>query len=140
MKKIIFLIAFIVTGFNLFSQQRVPRVHDKDYYLSKKTSLNTTAWTLLGTGAAAITVGALVISNNQNSGNFNDGLSGTLAGALVLIVGELAVIGSVPLFIVAGAMKRKAARLSFNNPPLLFPRLNGFVAGMQPTLKLSIRF
>ena len=139
MKKMLFLLAFLVVVGQSFGQNNRRPVHDKDYYLERSARLRTPAFILLGAGAVATTAGILIIHNNENSNNFDNAVGGIFAGLALTIAGTASIIGSIPLLAISGAMKRKAARLSFNNRNILLPAQNSFVARAQPTLTFSIR-
>ncbi|MES1181247.1 MAG: hypothetical protein ABUL44_00475, partial [Flavobacterium sp.] len=111
---------------------------DKDSYLLKSARLQTAGWILVSTGAVLTTAGILII-NNTNSGNFGNDFNNAIGGFVCYVFGIAAISTSIPLFIVSGVMKRKAAKLSFNNQRILMPVQNGFVARFQPALTLSIR-
>lgn len=136
--KTIILSGVILLCFLQSYSQRVSPVHDKDYYLQKSQNLNTSGWILVTTGAIATTAGILVINNNQHSGDFTGGFNGTFGGLALTTVGIVAALGSIPLFVVGGHLKTKAARLSFKNQRILLPRQNSFITNIQPGLSLHI--
>ena len=138
MKTIILSIAVLLFISHSYAQQRVRPVHDKDYYLQKSQKLNTGGWILVTTGAIATTAGILVINNNQNGNDFSSDFNGTFGGLALTTVGIVAVMGSIPLFVVGGHLKRKAARVSFNNQKILLPSQNSFVTKIQPGISLHI--
>jgi hypothetical protein len=138
MKTIILSIAVLLFISHSHAQQRIRPVHDKDYYLQKSQKLNTGAWILVTTGAIATTAGILVINNNHSGNDFYEDFGGTIGGIVLTAVGIVAVTGSIPLFVVGGHLKKKAARVSFNNQKILLPSLNSFVARIQPGISLRI--
>ena len=74
---------------------------DQDY-LQKSKKQKTTAWVLLGGGAACILLADLI--GNGQSSTFSDASTGVIiAGA-----GVLCMLGSIPEFLAAGKNKRKA--------------------------------
>jgi hypothetical protein len=138
MKTILGLFAIIVFVNCACAQQRIRPVKDRDYYLEKGHHLTTTGWILVSTGAVATTAGILIIKNSAYANDLDTGLGNVLAGALVMVVGEAAIIGSIPCFIIGRNMKKKAARFSFNNQRLLMPAQNSFVARFQPGISLQL--
>ena len=138
MKKITFLLTLLLFVLQSFSQDRMLATHDKDFYLGKSAHLRNSAWVLAGTGAVATTVGILIIHNNQ-TGDFTTALGNVVGGIILTAAGIAALATSIPLFIISAALKRKAARLSFNPQRISMPVPNSFVSRIQPALTLSIR-
>ena len=138
MKTIILSLAVVLSLMQSYGQQRVRPVHDRDYYLEKSQKLNTGGWILVTTGAVATTAGILVINNNQTGNDFNSDLGGVFGGLALTTVGVVAVLGSIPLFVVGGHLKKKAARFSFNNQRIQMPLQNSFVTRIQPGVSLRI--
>ena len=71
-----------------------------DFYISKQKKLKTTGWILLGTGAAAMGVGAAI--------GLNEIFSEDRTGETLFFAGVLTTISSIPVFIISGSNKRKA--------------------------------
>ncbi len=138
MKTIILSLTVVLSLLQSYGQERIRPVHDKDYYLEKSQKLNTGGWILVTTGAIATTAGILVINNNQDANDFNSGFNGIFGGLALTTVGVVAMLGSIPLFVVGGHLKKKAARFSFNNQKILLPSQNSFVARIQPGVSLRI--
>ena len=116
-----------------FSQQTNSHTAlSKQDYLQKSKNQKTTAWVLLGGGAALILVGDLI--GNRKESSFND--AGT--GVIIAGAGVLSMLGSIPLFIASGKNKRKAMSLSFKNE--MIPRLqnSSFVNRAVPSLSFKI--
>lgn len=128
MKKIIFSLALLPGMIKLFSQSSTL---SKDYYLKKSKTQKTTAWILLGTGAASILTG--VIIDNSNKGNQQ-----SYTGGYVEVSGIICTLASSLFFIRSAKNARKAAILSFKNQKILFPQHNTFVLKTQPALALKI--
>jgi hypothetical protein len=133
MKKIILFAMLLIMSASSFSQQINPSpTLTKQDYLKKSKNQKTTAWVLLGGGAAFILIGDLI--GNSKESSFSD--AGT--GVVIAGVGALSMLGSIPLFIASGKNKRKAMSMSFKNE--LIPQLqNGsFVNRAVPALSLKI--
>ncbi len=139
MKKIIFSLTLLLFVLQSFSQDRMLATHDKDFYSGRSKHLRNSAWVLAGTGAVAATAGILIIHNNQTAEDLTTAISNVIGGVVLTAAGIAALSTSIPLFIISGALKRKAARLSFNPQKTSIPVQNSFVSRMQPALTLSIR-
>lgn len=79
-----------------------------DFHISKHQRLKKTGFILLGSGVAASIAGALIASNSDGIFDDSDNLG---TGAILFTAGALTTISSVPVFIVSGSNKRKAAAL-----------------------------
>lgn len=114
MKKMIslaMLLAVVVTSFS--QQTESSPVLTKQDYLQKSKSQRTSAFILLGTGAALLAVAA--------PGNVSFDIL-----PILVIGGGAAIVGSIPLFIAAGKNKRRAMSLSFKNETVPLPQPGGF--------------
>lgn len=138
MKTIILSLAVVLSFVQSYAQERIRPVHDKDYYIKTGRNLTTTAWVMVCAGPVIAAGGISIINNNKNSGDFNSGLSGVIGGLIITALGSAAIIASIPMFIVGGRMKKKAAMLSFHNQKILLPSQNSFVARIQPGVSLRI--
>ena len=104
MKKLIIFTMLLILSATSFSQQTNPsQALTRADYLQKSKKQKTTAWILLGGGAGLATAG-FIIGNSSTS--FDDNKLTT--GALLIIAGGVAMVGSIPFFISAGSNKRKA--------------------------------
>ena len=144
MKKIFFFAMLLIIATTTFSQQTKPSpTITKQDYLKKSKSQKTAAWWLLG-GGAALTVTGIAIdagsaANALGTVYTTGEVSNTFAaGAVLAVIGGVAMIGSIPLFIASGRSKRKAMSISFKNE--LAPQLQGssFVYRTVPSLSLKI--
>jgi len=107
MKKIIVFVIALAAVSNLFSQQTqtdTVQHGSKDYYLQKSKRQKSGALVLLIGGTALMGVG-LLIADNKNA-DFDQ--AGT--GAVMIAVGFLADLGSIPLFIASSKNKKRAMK------------------------------
>ena len=109
MKKIIVFVIAVITASNTFSQQTqtdTVKYGTKDYYLQKSKRQKTGALVLLIGGTAMMGVGLLIADGKDAS--FDQ--AGT--GAIIIGLGFLADIGSIPLFIASKKNKKRASKAS----------------------------
>ena len=109
MKKIIVFVIALAVVSNLFGQQTQPDTvqhGSKEYYLQKSKRQKSGALVLLIGGTALMGVG-LLIADNKNA-DFDQ--AGT--GALIIALGFLADVGSIPLFIASSKNKKRAMKAS----------------------------
>lgn len=132
MKKIILFTMLLTMSATSFSQPTTETATVKTNYLQKSKNQKTTAWVLLGGGAALILVGDLIGNNKESS--FSD--AGT--GVVIAGVGALSMLGSIPLFIASGKNKRKAMSMSFKNEMIPQLQTGSFVNRAVPSLSLKI--
>jgi len=133
MKKIIVFAVLLIVSVASFSQQTNSHpVLNKQDYLKKSKNQKTTAWVLLGGGAALILVGDLI--GNSKESSFSD--AGT--GVVIAGIGALSMLGSIPLFIASGKNKRKAMSMSFKNEMMRQLQTGSFVNRSVPSLSLKI--
>ena len=126
MKKIIFFTMLLILSATSFSQQTNPSkpVTRADYLLKSKNQ-KIGAWILLGSGAVIF---AIVAPGN---------VSFDALGPLV-VVGTLATLGSIPLFIASGRNKRKGMRLSFKNETTPQIQKSSIVYRSVPSITIKI--
>jgi hypothetical protein len=132
MKKIIILhTVMILLIFQL-------RAQTKNDYLLKSKNQKTAAWILLGTGATLtfiasykIIYGLSEIGNGQHHNKIGTGLS-------LGLIGGLAALGSIPLFIASAKNKRTSISMTFSGQPI--PLLIQHSAGgtFIPSINLKI--
>jgi hypothetical protein len=80
-------------------------------FLQKSKNQKQAAFILLGGGAVAVTLGAIIFDNNfEVLGETDD--AAVVAGAVLMVGGGLSMLGSIPLFISAANNKEKS--LSIN--------------------------
>ena len=130
MKKIIAYFLMLVLPVISFCQKKndsVPVV--KTDYLAKSKSQKTAAFILLGIGVTTLTIAAV--------GDLDLDVLGT-----VVIVGGVATIASIPLFIASGKNKRRAMKASafikMETVPLL--QKQSYMQNSYPALSVNIIF
>ena len=147
MKKITIFFVLLAVSAATFSQQTNPApTLTKQNYLKKSKSQKTIAWILLGTGTAMMVTGSVIWNNaaEENVNNAYDPFSAALApyattdGTVLTAAGLIVAAGSIPLFIIAGKNKRRAASVSFKNQ--FVPQINnsGYVNRTIPSVNLKI--
>ena len=113
MKKALFLLMLIATtacGFSQHSTNAKPAVNTD--YVQKSQQQKIAGWILFGGGVILTTVGgAKVISDNL----FWEPLDKTNPGEVLMLVGSVSMLASIPLFIACSRNRRKAISLSFKN-------------------------
>jgi len=144
MKKIksislILSIIMLLISFQGFSQEM-----SRQDYLDKSRRQKTAAFTLLGGGIVLGTVGATIL--------FTEGV-GSVANCIglvsceepntgfatgMMVVGGLATIGSIPLFISASNNKKRAFELSFKPQPTNIPKYAGNIPRSVPSITYTI--
>lgn len=128
MKKIIVFALLLLSSLATFSQQTEPSAPStKQDYLQKSKSQRTSAFILLGSGAALLAIAA--------PGNVSFDILPVL-----VIGGGAAIVGSIPLFIAAGKNKRRAMSMSFKNETAPVLQNSGFTSRVVPSLALKIGF
>ena len=115
----------------------MPQVNSKEYFLEKRSSLNTTAWVLLGVGVTLGTVGTIMYENSINTDGGWNQVTNAWGGAVMMVAGSALVITSVPIFIRAGYYKRRAMDMSASLK--LEPYQSGLAVKHFPSIGLSIR-
>jgi hypothetical protein len=122
-----------------FSTQTFAQEMSKENYLEKSRKQKTTAWILLGGGVAMAVTGAILFDENFilfGASDAEDNKAGI--GGAMFVVGGLATLGSIPLFISSGSNAKKAALMSFKNQPLNTPRYAGNIPKSIPSIHISI--
>ena len=141
--KQLLLLALLVNSLSSFAQQRM---NTREDYERKGRKLGTAAWILAGSGATMIAAGTIMaINTNWDELDYDDNYdgrreTGKAIGSVALIgTGVVAVIGSIPLFIISAKNKGKAASFSFRNEH--YPQVyNGRIANASlPALTLRVR-
>lgn len=126
MRKMISLAVLLAVAVISFSQQTEPSsVLTKQDYLQKSKSQRTSAFILLGTGAALLAVAA--------PGNVSFDIL-----PILVIGGGAAIVGSIPLFIASGKNKKRAMNMSFRFQEIQLPHSRGFAGKKIPSLSLNL--
>lgn len=134
MTKAVLILAFLMG----FSAQTFGQEMTKENYLEKSRRQKTTGWILLGGGVAMAVAGGVLFNENfkifgSEAENDNAGIGGAM-----FVVGGLAALGSIPVFIISGSNAKKAAQMSFKNQPLNNQRYLGNIPKSIPSLNISI--
>ena len=146
MKKILFLLLFVIALLRVDAQAQAGKQLSKADYLKKSRNQNTAAWILLGGGAAMVSAGA-IISLNEAANSLGNLFSPDVeepssAGPILFFTGAASMLGSIPLFIASSRNKRNASGLSayfrLENRPLL--QRSSFTKAAYPALALKIQF
>lgn len=116
----------------------------KQDYLDKSRRQKTTAFVLLGGGLVVGTVGFVIAGTKAADDLLNciglNNCEGSNYGLEtgMIIVGGLATIGSLPLFISAGNNKKRAFELSFKPQPTNIPKYAGNIPRAVPSITYTI--
>ncbi|MCS5490392.1 hypothetical protein [Algoriphagus limi] len=125
---------FIGAAYPSFAQQMT-----KQDYLEKSKKQKTTAFILLGGGAAVAGAGVILFSENFCIfGCTQSEVNASNAGGVMFLAGGAAMIASIPVFVSSGKNARKAAELNFNYQPMNMPRYTGAIPKSYPALTLTI--
>ena len=121
------MLALPATSFCQKTNDSVPVV--KTDYLAKSKSQKTAAFILLGIGVTTLTIAAV--------GDLDLDILGT-----VVIVGGVATIASIPLFIASGKNKRKAmkATTSIKMESIPLHQAQSFIQNSYPAFSVNIVF
>lgn len=108
-------------------------------YLQKSKNQKTTAWIMLGGGGALILTGIIIpkgelthlgILDNDYK---NDGIKNAFVSS-----GTIAMLGSIPFFIMASKNKRKTASFSFKNKKMPQVQKGNLVDRAIPSFNIKI--
>jgi multisubunit Na+/H+ antiporter MnhB subunit len=137
MKKLIAFLLILAVSTASFSQTTTPSPEKKDYF-KKSKSQKTIAWILAGGGAgiAVISIASLNWGDIVNSIEGDN--SSIITKEAFLLIGGVAVLSSIPLFIASGKNKRKGMSLSFKNETAPQIQKNSFVYRAIPSLTIKM--
>jgi hypothetical protein len=137
MKKLNCLLLLMAFGIYSYAQQiPVDTVKNKQYYLEKRSSQRTTGWIFFGLGAGAIIAGAIVYSSQPILSSDKDN-----TGGVIMAVGAVGMLVSIPFFIASHQSNLKAMQLSVGpklerNDPLI----QMYAGKYQPAVSLKMNF
>ncbi|HEY6503643.1 MAG TPA: hypothetical protein VIZ28_06670 [Chitinophagaceae bacterium] len=131
MSRLIICTVFLIITTAGISQQNNPApALTKQDYLKKSKTQRIIATSLLAGGSIAWLAGA---SKYMKQDDYVDG-----GGEAAMIIGGLAVLSSIPLYILASKNKKKARQMAFNNQRIPQIQNNSFVYRFVPSLTLKI--
>ena len=119
------------------TQPSLPQKYSKEYFQEKASSLNTTAWVLLGAGAVVGGIGLSVYENSTRTSTW-ELLGASFGGEFLMAAGSALVVTSVPIFIRSGYYKNKAMNISATMN--LEPCQSGLAMRSFPSVGLRIQF
>lgn len=93
------------------TQHSLPQNYSKEYFQEKASSLNTTAWVLLGAGVVVGGIGLIVYENSLRTNGW-DQFGASFEGGIIIIAGSALVITSIPIFIRSAYYKNRAMEIS----------------------------
>jgi hypothetical protein len=137
MKKLTTFLLILAVSTASFSQTTTPSP-EKNEYFKKSKSQKTIAWILAGGGAgiAVISIASLNWGDIVNSIEGDNSSINTKEA--FLLIGGVAVLSSIPLFIASGKNKRKGMSLSFKNETAPQIQKNSFVYRAIPSLTIKM--
>jgi hypothetical protein len=131
MKKIILYILLMTLATTSFCQQTNPApALTKQDYLRKGKTQNFVA---IGLSVGGFITGLAGVSKNMNQDDNIDG-----GGETAMLIGGLACLASIPVFIIASKNKKKAMSMSFYNQPLPQMQNNNLAYRAIPSIKVKI--
>lgn len=136
MKKFLICTMLVLTIAGSFSQQsNFDHSLKKQDYLQKSKKQKTTAWILLG-GGAAVVAGSAILDVSS------DWTKSETPYVVAICVGGASMIGSIPLFIASGRNRRKAmnATTYFEIRQNAAPTNTGTTFRSTPTLSIKVDF
>jgi hypothetical protein len=144
MKKIILSIVSLAFFLNVFAQDTTPQAYSRDYYLQKSKNQRTAAWVLLGVGTTLIVVGAVTGASGVANSNYpfmtDEEISSSNTSGVIVAVGAVMDVASIPFFISAGKNNRRAYEVDLSNENVFLLK-NNFVASRPiPAITFRIHF
>jgi hypothetical protein len=111
----------------------------KQDYLEKSRRQKTAGFIMLGGGVVMATSGIVLFSENFVLFGASEAEDRALGvGAAMFVVGGLAAIGSIPVFISSSMNAKRAAQLSFNHLPTNIPKYSGNIPRSIPSITFSV--
>lgn len=137
MRKLLLLLSLVCLAVVSFSQATVERKFTREYYLHKSHRQKTTAWILLGSGAALAVTGGII--GSQGTDDSDEGLGEHFdQGVALFATGVLAGLASTPFFIGASRNAHNAAVISFKEQKILVPQCNTLAIKTVPAISIRL--
>ena len=143
MKKYILMTACLLMMLTVVAQQ-IPQdstTHTltKEEYLKKSKGQKTGAIVLLAAGGTLALIGAAVSVDEGVDYVFGEDSNGDVGGVL-FVVGGVAMLGSIPLFVASRKNKEKAMKVSFKNELALQLQKGSMYYKSIPSVNIKISF
>jgi hypothetical protein len=137
-----FIFSVLITALLMGNlQQATAQEMGKQDYLEKSRKQKTAGFIMLGGGTLLATSGIILFSENFVLFGASEAEDRALGvGSAMFLVGGLAALGSIPLFISSSANATKAAQLSFHHLPANIPKYSGNIPRSIPSITFSIPF
>jgi amino acid transporter len=132
MKKIISLAFTFIFCTQVFSQVR------KEEHLQESKRQNKVGWILVGSGAALIVGGGVIINNVKKNNEGIDGDFITIIGLPIVILGVAVTGASIPFFIRSHKEYKKGLALSIKNEHIQLIQKGMFTRQVYPAIALKI--
>jgi hypothetical protein len=130
----IFLTVFLMGS----SSQTFAQEMSHQDYLDKSRKQKTTGLILMGGGSVLAIAGGVLFSENFCTVGCTPELEqGMNTGTVLMVVGGLTALGSIPLFISSNNSK-KAAQISIRNEPTNIPKYAGNIPKSVPSITYTI--
>jgi len=145
MKKITIYILLMTISTASFSQSIPTNLSPvRTDYLQKSHHQKTAAWVLLGGGGLMASIGSIISAKDVTNNLVNlfdpNYQQSSNTGPVLMVLGTVTMLGSVPLFIASSRNKRKAMTLStsfkLEKIPVIFQK--SLVQNSYPALSLKI--
>lgn len=132
MKKIAISLVLLLVFANGLAQATL----SKEDYLRKSDIQKKTGWTMLACGTTLIIVGA-IIGGGDDSDELGYG-SNFETGTLLVGIGLVTDLASIPVFMSSAKNARKAAAISFKNQRMFFDSQHGYARNFNPAIALTV--
>ena len=144
MKKIILSITLLAFFINVFAQDTTRNGYSKEYYLQKSKNQRTAAWVLLGVGTTLIVVGAITGASGIANSNYpfmtDEEVSSSNTSGVIVAVGAVMDVASIPFFISAGKNNRRAYEVALSKENVFLLKNNFVAARPIPSITFRIHF
>ncbi len=134
------LFLFLLSSLVLYAQvdTTFSKAQLKADYLKKSRNQKTAAWIIVGGGGVFILSGLLVSTNDTQS--YTPAPTVTVKGTSLIVLGVLAEIASVPLFLAASKNKKRAMALGMKNQFIPSSKGGTFVYTLVPSISITVGF